>query len=48
MESLRHTFLKAINSVGQQSAYVPPALSNDFNALPEYGYCCPLVKQVME
>jgi hypothetical protein len=35
MESLRHTFLKAINSVGQQSVYVPPALSNDFNTLPE-------------
>lgn len=35
MESLRHTFLKAITSAGQQSAYTPPALLNDFNSLPE-------------
>lgn len=35
MEKLRHTFLKAINSSGQHSAYAPPALSNAFNTLPE-------------
>jgi len=35
MENLRHTFLKAINSAGQHSAYAAPALSNDFNTLPE-------------
>ncbi|ALL06275.1 hypothetical protein AQ505_12685 [Pedobacter sp. PACM 27299] len=35
MESLRRTFLKAINLVGQQSAYAPPSLLNDFNNLPE-------------
>ncbi|TKC62119.1 hypothetical protein FBD94_07780 [Pedobacter hiemivivus] len=35
MENLRHTFLKAVNSAGQYSAYAAPALSNDFNTLPE-------------
>lgn len=35
MENLRHSFLKAINSAGQYSAYAPSTLSNDFDTLPE-------------